>query len=75
MSSFILMRSAKKYLEYAECHSAVKHSYVNFFSGPMSVVLILNTSFLFRSNASSVLNVPKQQIESLEKHLWKNILI
>lgn len=35
--------------------SAIIISYIIFFRGPLSLVLILKISFLFRSNASSVL--------------------
>ena len=42
---------------------ALTFSYVNFLSGPMSVVLILNTSFFFRSNASSVLHTNRNELK------------
>ena len=42
---------------------ALTFSYVNFLSGPMSVVLILNTSFFFRSNASSVLHINRNELK------------
>ena len=47
---------------------ALTFSYVNFLSGPMSVVLILNTSFFFRSNASSVLHINKNELKQLILH-------
>ena len=47
---------------------ALTFSYVNFLSGPMSVVLILNTSFFFRSNASSVLHINKNELKQSILH-------
>ena len=47
---------------------ALTFSYVNFLSGPMSVVLILNTSFFFRSNASSVLHINRNELKQSILH-------
>ena len=47
---------------------ALTFSYVNFLSGPMSVVLILNTSFFFRSNASSVLLINRNELKQSILH-------
>ena len=47
---------------------ALTFSYVNFLSGPMSVVLILNTSFFFRSNVSSVLHINRNELKQSILH-------